>query len=342
MLIETEIVDSPTPKHSLPELMSLYNSTKEAGSLDASSLTSGIQLGSVDEIKEIAQEYVLKIQDLLDSDSEQSTLSKAGSQALAVVDTNSGFLARWFGSKKKAVRSKKLEQTTIDDLVKDLRAIIEAKREDAINVTEKLTTLRSNMLERLRVFEAIEAEVTELAETAAPGTRAKFDAQRLAISVKGSVENLKNDISSVYEPLIMSATVAVENIQQNIPSIEDDLQRMLAAKAGQKSIKQLNDTYLAYAEMGKLSRTAVKAAVNQTMLETVHLVGNTGIDVKELEASAKADIEHHRKITDAMARTSEKVQREYVEIQRIQSTLIENRKSTQATMISQYSESSNV
>lgn len=321
----------------LADLMATYNQAKEAGSRDAAEITGGIKIASVDDIKEIAKEYTLKIQDLLDSDVEQTAVGKAVSKGLAVIDTKSSFLTKWFSSKKKALKEKDIEGMTIDALVKSLDVAVNAKRDEAIATTTKLQTIKENMIERLAIFEQIEKQVEQLLVKAKPATKEKFDAQRLAISVKGTIENIKNDIQTVYEPLVMMAVVAVENIQNNLPTVADDLQRILAAKAGQKNIKQLNDIYTAYSEMGKEARNKIKLAVNQTMLDTISLVGNTGIDVAQIEKATKADLEQQKKIQQKMAETVNKIEQDYKEMARIQDTLIEGRKHVNSTMISQYS-----
>lgn len=71
----------------LADLMTTYNQAKEAGSRDAAEITGGIKIASVDDIKEIAKEYTLKIQDLLDSDVEQTAVGRAVGKGLAVIDT---------------------------------------------------------------------------------------------------------------------------------------------------------------------------------------------------------------------------------------------------------------
>lgn len=337
---EPEIIIEPDQDSStttLADLMTTYNQAKEAGSRDAAEITGGIKIASVDDIKEIAKEYTLKIQDLLDSDVEQTTVGRAVGKGLAVIDTKSSFLTKWFGSKKKALKEKDIEGMTIDALVKSLDVAVNAKRDEAIATTTKLQTIKENMIERLAIFEQIEKQVEQLLDKAKPATKEKFDAQRLAISVKGTIENIKNDIQTVYEPLVMMAVVAVENIQNNLPTVADDLQRILAAKAGQKNIKQLNDIYTAYSEMGKEARNKIKLAVNQTMLDTISLVGNTGIDVAQIEKATKADLEQQKKIQQKMAETVTKIEQDYKEMARIQDTLIEGRKHANSTMISQYS-----
>lgn len=337
---EIEITIEPeqdTSTTTLADLMTTYNQAKEAGSRDAAEITGGIKIASVDDIKEIAKEYTLKIQDLLDSDVEQTAVGRAVGKGLAVIDTKSSFLTKWFGSKKKALKEKDIEGMTIDALVKSLDVAVNAKRDEAIATTTKLQTIKENMIERLAIFEQIEQQVEQLLAKAKPATKEKFDAQRLAISVKGTIENIKNDIQTVYEPLVMMAVVAVENIQNNLPTVADDLQRILAAKAGQKNIKQLNDIYTAYSEMGKEARNKIKLAVNQTMLDTISLVGNTGIDVAQIEKATKADLEQQKKIQQKMAETVNKIEQDYKEMARIQDTLIEGRKHVNSTMISQYS-----
>lgn len=337
---EVEITIEPDQDPStttLADLMATYNQAKEAGSRDAAEITGGIKIASVDDIKEIAKEYTLKIQDLLDSDVEQTAVGKAVGKGLAVIDTKSSFLTKWFGSKKKALKEKDIEGMTIDALVKSLDVAVNAKRDEAIATTTKLQTIKENMIERLAIFEQIEKQVEQLLVKTKPATKEKFDAQRLAISVKGTIENIKNDIQTVYEPLVMMAVVAVENIQNNLPTVADDLQRILAAKAGQKNIKQLNDIYTAYSEMGKEARNKIKLAVNQTMLDTISLVGNTGIDVAQIEKATKADLEQQKKIQQKIAETVNKIEQDYKEMARIQDTLIEGRKHVNSTMISQYS-----
>lgn len=325
------IEDSPS---SLADLTALYNQTKVLDTADSSKLTNNFTLKGFDDLSELVATAMLEIQSFTDHGKAPSTTSKF----LARVAPEGSWLSKFVNSKTAAHKLESIKEQSITQVVTTLRNAINAKREEVITLIETLSSIRESMLDRLSTYTSIDAQVSILAEQAPANSRAKFDAQQLAIMTKATIEKIHSEIHSSIEPLIASATISVTQIQQLLPTIENDLQTKLTIKTFQQQLQDLNKMVTAASDLATEAGTAIKASVNETIYESLELLSNTGIDVKALKQSAQDEIKHQQKIQQLIHKTSDKINSNFREITSIQQTLLTSRQSLENNLISQYSE----
>lgn len=335
--LDTEIIeDEPTNLSiSLADLTTLYNQTKALDTADSSKLTSNFTLSGVDGVQDLIAAAMLQIQEFTDHGKAPTTTSKV----LARVAPEGSWLGKFVNSKTTAHKLESIKEQSISQVVKTLRDSINGKRDEVITLIETLTSIRSSMLDRLQTYLQIDTKVSALADQAAPNSRAKFDAQQLAIMTKATIEKIHSEIHSSIEPLIASATISVNQIQQLLPTIENDLQTKLTIKTFQQQLQDLNKMVNAASDLATSAGSAIKASVNETIYESLELLSNTGIDVKALKQSAQDEIKHQQKIQQLIAKTSDKINSNFHEITSIQQTLLSSRQTLENNLISQYSES---
>lgn len=331
--IETIIEDEPTT--SLADLTALYNQTKALDTADSSKLTSNFTLSGVDGVQDLIAAAMLQIQEFTDHGKAPTTTSKV----LARVAPEGSWLGKFVNSKTAQHKLESIKEQSISQVVKTLRDSINTKRDEVITLIETLTSIRSSMLDRLQTYLAIDTQVSQLAEQAPPASRQRFDAQQLAIMTKATIEKIHSEIHSSIEPLIASATISVNQIQQLLPTIENDLQTKLTIKTFQQQLQDLNKMVNAASDLATQAGSTIKASVNETIYESLELLSNTGIDVKALKQSAQDEIKHQQKIQQLIAKTSDKINSNFNEITSIQQTLLTSRQTLENNLISQYSES---
>lgn len=332
--IDVEIIDEPQPTSSLSDLTTLYNQTKALDTADSSKLTANFTLAGVDDVKDMIAVAMLQIQDFTNNGKAPATTSKV----LARIAPEGSWLGKFVNSKTAAHKLESIKEQSISQVVATLRDSINLKRDEVINLIETLTSIRSSMLDRLQTYMQIDSQVSTLADSAAPNTRAKFDAQQLAIMTKITIEKTHEDLYSSIEPLIAAATISINQIQQLLPTIENDLQNKLTIKTFQQQLQDLNKMVSAASDLATSAGSVIKQSVNETIYESLELLSNTGIDVKALKQSAQDELKHQEKIQSLIRKTSDKINDNFREISTIQSNLLSSRQKLENNLISQYSE----
>ena len=326
--------DSPSSQPtSLADLTALYNQTKALDTADSSKLTNNFTLKGFDDLSELVATAMRQIQEFTDNGKAPSTTSKV----LARMAPEGSWLGKFIGSKTSAHKLEAIKEQSISQVVTTLRNTINAKREEVINLIETLSSIRESMLDRLVTYTSIDQQVSQLANEAPANSRAKFDAQQLAIMTKATIEKIQSEIHSSIEPLIASATISVTQIQQLLPTIENDLQTKLTIKTFQQQLQDLNKMVSSASELATTAGTAIKASVNETIYESLELLSNTGIDVKALKQSAQDEIKHQQKIQQLINKTSDKINENFREMTSIQQTLLTSRENLNNNLIAQYS-----
>ncbi len=338
-IIEEEYEQPPEDIMSLADLNSLYNKTKAEDTAQSSKLTSNFTLKGMDEVKEMVASAMMQIEEFTNKGKEQGIVSATTSKALALVDSKNKWIGKWFNGKVDASKRESIEQSTVSEIVTSLKNNVEVKRNEVIDLIEDLTNIRLSMIERLDTYNLIDAQVTKLVETTEPSTRKRFDAQQLATMTKATIQKIESDIKSMIEPLIASATISVQQIQQLMPTIENDLQSKLSIKAFQQQLQDLNEIVKATTDLSKEVGSKVTASTRETIYQSISMLSETGgIDTKALQQSANEEVKHQEKIASLMKKTSEKINQNYNDMIGIQKNLIESKSRLSDNLISQYSE----
>ncbi len=335
MSISCDIIDeTPSTSYSLSDLTALYNQTKALDTADSSKLTNNFTLKGFDDLQDMVAAAMLQIQSFTDNGKPSSTSSKL----LARIAPEGSWLSKFVNSKSTQHKLESIKEQSISQVVATLRTAINTKREEVITLIETLSSIRESMLARLETYTTIDTHVSAIAEQAPANSRQRFDAQQLAIMTKATIEKIHAEIHSSIEPLIATATVSVTQIQQLLPTIENDLQTKLTIKTFQQQLQDLNKMVTSASTLATSAGSAIKASVNETIYESLELLSHTGIDVKALKQSAQDELKHQQKIQQLITKTSDKINDNFREISSIQQTLLASRQSLENNLISQYSE----
>ena len=316
----------------LQELSNLYNSTKTADTTDSSKITSSFTLKGLDEVKSMVAAAMLEIDKFTSNGHKQSAIASFGSKALSIVP----FVNTYFAGKIDAAKTEAIQQQSITQIVETLRNNVEAKRNEVIDCIQDLASIKTNMLSRLATYTQIDAEASTIVANAQPHTRELFDAQQLATMVKHTITKIETDISSYIDPLLAAATISVNQIQSIMPTLENDLQSKLSIGAFQQQLADLNSTVQAITQLASNAGDKIRSSVNETIYQSISMLGETGLDIKAIERHASEELAHQKRIQQAMADTSTKINENYKAMTRIQSTLIENKSKLNNSLISQY------
>ena len=335
MSIETTIEDE-TKVESIKDLEQLFKQTKEDDKVDTSKLTDNFTLKGLDEVKEQIATAAAQIAELAGKGKEQSTASSLTSKAIAILPGSTA-LAKWFGVKSDEMKIEAIKQQSITQVVNGVIASIESKREEVVQIIEELHKIRERAIARVQVLETISDRVEAFLKQSNLSAREILDGQQLASSTKVSIEKLYSKIQSRIEPYIMSATLAVQKVQNIIPTIESDLLGEMGDKVAQQNLQDLIDMTQGITELTSEVSVKIKNSINETIYSSMELLANTGIDIKQLEASAKADIEHQEKIQKLAKKTQDKINESYQQMTQLHLTMNQKRAEHSQTLIAQYS-----
>jgi len=334
MMIETTETNS---KISLSELENLFKQTKAEDKIDTSKLTNNFTLKGLDDVKDQIATAAAQIAELASKGKEQSTASSITSKALSAIPGGSK-LSKWLGVKSEELRIEAIKQKSITEVVNSVITSIQTKRAEVINIIEELTTIRERAVERVMTLEIINTKVLDFLKQPNLSARETLDAQQLASATQISIEKLYSKIHSRIEPYIMTATLAVQKVQNIIPTIESDLLGEMGDKVAQQNLQDLIDMTNDITELTSEVSIKIKDSIHQTIYSSMELLANTGIDVKQLEASAQADIKHQEKIQELAKKTQTKIIDSYNQITQLHLTMNKKREEASNTLISQYSE----
>ena len=324
-VIVDETVATTIPNTDLEALKTAFNDIKKGDITDHSKLTDKFTLKGMKEFKEKVTDAMLKIEEFSNKGKQQSTTSGLGSKALALVGGEEGTLGRWLGKRRTDVKVEALEQKTITQLLSTLRVAIETKREEVVAQIEEMRHIRAGVINRINQYKALDEVVTKLALEAPEFTRMKLDAEQLATMTKTAIVKSTNNLKSYIEPLITAATITVQQVQNILPTIEDDLQSKLTYKAYQEDLKTIHDMTTTTQHMAKSIGTIINDDVRNTIYESITFLSNTGVDMKEYEALANKEKEHQIKVSNMLQSAADNISKEFKRVQTVHENLIANK-----------------
>lgn len=337
--IETEIVieeEQTTPTESISDLVAMYNSTKKSDTAASAKLTDGFTLKGMDEVKEMVASAMLQIEDLANKGKEQSLAGGLTSKALALVDSDNKWVGKWFGNKQEALRTEAAEQSTISEIVTSLRTNIEAKREEVIVLIEETANIRETMISSINVYKDINSKVDHIVANAAANTRELFDAQQLATRTRSTIATMETDIKSIIEPLLAGASISVQEIQGLLPTIENDLQSKLAIKAFQQQLQDLHEMTKAVSDLSISAGDKIRSSVNDTIYESIEILGESGVDVARLEKSLDDEKKHQAKVAQITRKVSDKINTNYNKMTALTAKITEGRDEDMSNLLASY------
>ena len=320
-IIETTI-EPDTFTVSIKDLTLTYNKAKEESTRDSSKLTSKRTLKGIEEVKDVITNAMLQIEEFVKKGKEESTVTSVKSKAIATIDKNNKWIGKWINNASKNLKIEAIHQSTITDLLTTLKTNIETKREEVIEFTDELVTIKNNALQRLSIFEDIDKKTMQLLESYTGPSREKFDVKRLATMVKATIVKTQSDIKSYIDPLIVAAEMSIDQIHSFLPSLENDLQSVLAIKTFQEELQSLNSMVNATIELTRDAGKIIHDSVKSTTLTSLQMLATNGIDIKDYEQFAKEEVEYQQKVKSVLDNTIKTIDSNFDRMIKVQDTML--------------------
>jgi len=141
-IIETTI-EPDTLTTSIKDLTLIYNKAKEESTKDSSKLTSKRTIKGIEEVKDVITNAMLQIEEFVKKGKEESTVTSVKSKAIATIDKNNRWIGKWINNAAKNLKVEAIHQSIITDLLTTLKTNIETKREEVIEFTDELVTIKT-------------------------------------------------------------------------------------------------------------------------------------------------------------------------------------------------------
>lgn len=337
VIIEDEITD--TKKYDVEDLLNEFNSVKTASTSATDSLTKDFTLEGMDSVNELVSDAMKKIDDFTTNGQQPGFFQKSTSKALALVGAKNSWLGKWADKKSNEQRAEELNSMTINQIVDELIANVNQKREEVIQFIEHAVDVKQDMVQNITLYDDLLEKADSIVAQAKNNTREMFDAKQLVIMLTATVEGLKTNIKSQVDPLIASASMSVEKIGALLPTIENELKYTTGFKAFQQKLSDLNGMVQAVTELTTTAGDVIRKDINESVYASIELVGSSGIDVDRLRKINKEETAHQKKINDVVNKTQASFNDTFVEMKNLQLEQQANREETTNLLIENYTAS---
>lgn len=344
IIVEIEVMHedeqtSKKPTGNIKDLLTQFNQVKTASNIATDGLTKGFTLKGMDSVNELVSDAMKKIDDFTSNGEEQGFFGKATSKTLALVGAKNSWLGKWADKKSDEQRTEELNSMTINEIVNELVANVNTKREEVIEFTQHAVEIKKDMVSNIDIYETLLIEAELLLTHAAAYSKEMFDGQQLVQMLIATVESLKTSIKSQVDPLIVSASMSVEKIGALLPTIENELKYTTGFKAFQQKLSDLNGMVEAVTNLTTTAGDVIRKDINEAVYESIALVGKSGIDVKRLRKINQEETAHQKKINEVVNKTQNEFNDTFKEMKALQLEQQTNRSETTNLLIENYSES---
>jgi hypothetical protein len=322
---------------SLQSLMDAYNSVKANASDATNKLTNSFTLKGMDSINEMVSEAMEQIAEFTTNGKKQGAFAAAGNKALAIIDPKSKWAGKWLGNASTEVKKEALKEKTLNEIIDNLIAQINTKREEVITFIESATSIRSDMITSISAYETLQTSATTLLNNAVENSRESFDAKFLITQLTTTIQGIKTDITSHVDPLIAGASVSVNQIATILPTIENDLKYKSGFKVFQQNLSDLNGMVKSVTNLATNAGDAIRKDVNSTIIDSLAMLGETGVDTERLAKVHEEQMLHQKAIDKVMSETKDKINNNFNNMQQLQLKMDEERLATNSILIAAYS-----
>lgn len=321
----------------LSDLTAQYSQTKSITSEATSRLTSQATFKGMDSINTIVAEAMQQIEEFTSNGKKPSMLSSAGSRVLSLVDPNSRWAGKWLSSTSNSVTKESLKETTMEEIANRVISAINSQREDVVSYMESVAALRDTVSTNLVNYETILADATELLPTLPVNTREELDTKSLINRLNKSIMQATSTISTKMDPLILSASLAVQEIDAQLPDIEHDLKYEGSLKVAQQSLSDLIGMASSVKAMTEKAGDEIRKDIKQTTLESINMVGDIMIDTKRIKQLQEEEAEHMQNLNKAMQQTHQRINQNFDELNQISLDYKKEKEANTHLMIDNYS-----
>lgn len=303
---------------SLSDLTAKYDSIKNTASKVTSKLASANTLNGMDNVNKIVSDAMKQIQILTQNGKKPSVRSRFGSKALAVIDPKNKWAGKWLDNAKDELAEETLKEKTMEEIANEVISSINTQREDVISYMESIVEVRSSMIQSRDLYEELLKEANDLLPTIDVDTRDELDTKSLINRLNKSLMQVDSTISTKINPLVASARIAVSEIDAQLPDIEHDLKYEGSLKVAQQSLSDLIGMAKTVKNMTEQAGDVIREDIHATTLESIAMVGDVMVDTDRMKRLQKEEEAHMIKVSNAMGATTDKINKNFTELNQIQ------------------------
>ena len=332
---EPSTTSTTSTKISIQELQDEFNKYQTDG-FESKSISSEFTLKGLDEINELVANAAIQIDEFVNNGKKEGFLSRTKSKALAILDPKDRWIGKWADNAAKETKKEDLTNKTIDEIVNVVKKNIEQKRDEVSNLVFKVIEAKGQYEERLKFYNNIIERAMVVYNNTDKNTKDFFSAQMLVTMVKGSIINLETTIENDINPLIANSMMSVEKINAVIPNIAYQLKAKLDIKTVQQQLSDLNSMVQVAVDLNNIVGDKVTRSIQDTTLQTLKFIKETGIDAKMLENKIKRDEAFRRELTQTIDSVKKDITTQFETIQNASLALESNRKTGHSVFLESF------
>ncbi len=172
---------------------------------------------------------------------------------------------------------------------------------------------KKQLVQNTEAYEALKVKAEAILAQADEFSREEFDAKRLITNLITAIERSYADIKT-YSDMIAGASISVSEIDNQLPTIEHDLDSVLGIKVFQQQLADFNDITAATVSMVNSATSKVKQEVNHTIKESLKTIGNNITDVNSMKRLAAAEDKQALEVKQILNTIQDKVNKNFSEI----------------------------
>lgn len=323
---------------SIDDLLVKFNSFKTEDTRSASQLNKKFTLKGLDEVNELVATAMMQIDQFANNGKEEGLFGRASSKALAIFDPKSKWIGKWASNAKDQNEKETIQSKNIDEIITGVRDNIEKKKDEVSDLVYAVLDERARIIDRIKYYMDIDDKAMKIFERSEDNTKDQFTSQRLVTMAKGTIQQLTSSVNNDIDPLVMSAKISIEKIETILPSIESNLQSKLGFKTVQQQLSDLNSMTMTITDLSNVVDDTVTKDIQETTIQTLELLKNSGVNVKKIEGKIQRDQEFEKKLGSTIKSVQSSMNDEFNSMMDLNKKLSMNKDTANKKFISQYVE----
>jgi hypothetical protein len=314
---------------SVTDIIHSYNQIKATVADATTSLNGSATFSGMDDVSEIVSTGIAKIDEFIESTKKPSVASKA----LSIIDPKNKWAGKWASNASESLKKEEFKERTIDDIANQIIKGINKQREDVISYMESLVDIRTTLTNSRESYENLAPSVNEALAQATPNTREELDLKSIVTRITKSIMQLDATVRTEINPLIASANIAIQEIDNQLPDIEYDLKYKGSLKIAQQSLSNLIGMAKTVKSMTENAGDVIRKDIHDTTIESIEMVGDVIMDTKRLSQIQEQEQQHMQKVKTAMENTVNKINSNFTDVQQLHATYVEHKEATSALLL---------
>jgi hypothetical protein len=332
--LETEIIDEIT--YTIKDLTLEYNSTKDEASKATNVLNSKATLNGMDDINKIVATAMKEIEIFTNNTKKPGIVVSISSKAIAIIDPNNKWAGKWIDNASDRVVEETLKESTIEEIADKVISSINQQREEVIDYMEAVVVIRTTLVDSQVYYTALLEKAKLLLPTIAIDTREELDTKSLINRLTKSVIQLDRMVTSNINPLIASAKLAIQKIDEELPDIEHDLKYNGSFKIAQQKLADYIGMAKTVKAMTEQAGDVIRQDIQRTTIESIKMVGEVIIDTNRMTRIQQEEDKHLETLNKIMASTSEKIDQSFDNVTNLHISYLESKQKHQHQLIAHY------